>query len=103
MNQFRIENSDRGVTLNKSLAWTALGVIFAILSTFATLIWSGAETITKMQATDTAQTEMIGSIQSKMDRGEAATDVKMTSLLSRFSDNEIRFRNLEQFSARTDA
>jgi hypothetical protein len=39
-----IENSDRGITLNKSLAWT-------ILVALVSLVWWGGATITNLQGT----------------------------------------------------
>lgn len=42
MNQRMIENSDRGITLNKPLAWT-------IFSSLALLIWWGGTTLTSLQ------------------------------------------------------
>ena len=38
-----IENSDRGITLNKPLAWT-------MLVTLAGLIWFGASTVSSLQS-----------------------------------------------------
>ena len=42
-----IENIDRGVTLNKPLAWTMFVAV-------VTLVWYGGTTVTMQQASDSA-------------------------------------------------
>jgi uncharacterized coiled-coil protein SlyX len=73
-----IENSDRGITLAKPLAWT-------ILVAIVTLVWWGGTTIQSMQSTLTN----LGGI------------ITETRLLS--SQSETRIRALEVSTTRNDA
>ena len=84
-----IENSDRGVTLNKSLAWTMFAAIVS-------LVWWGGSTITSLQSATQQLAEAVKQIQAKQDRDG-------DEVLSKFSINDGRIRTLEQLGARTGA
>ena len=86
-----IENSDRGITLNKSLAWT-------ILSALAILIWWGGATLADLRSSTSMLAEALGenkqanvSVEGRvrvLENGQARGDVQFESLSS--SINEIK-------------
>ena len=78
MSRQMIENSDRGITLNKSLAWT-------MLSAFAVLIWWGGSTLAGLQ--DATRTLTAALIENK------------AAIIS----VEMRVRALENTQSRVDA
>ena len=96
MHKFRIENSDRGVTFNKNLAWTIFSAAVAAVFWFAS-------TITNIQAVNTSQNDALSAIQKAAGESDAKTDARIVALTARFTENEGRFRKLEEFSARTAA
>lgn len=85
MSEKLIETSDRGITLNKSLAWT-------MLSALAVLIWWGGSTVSKMDFT-------IGSLVKSTDT--TAKSIAEERLASQAL--EARVRLLENSSTRQDA
>lgn len=72
-----IENSDRGLTINKQLGWT-------ILASLVGLVWWGGTTLTELQTSTTALTAAL-----EKDRTTAA-------------QMEVRVRTLETQAGRTD-
>lgn len=84
-----IENRDRGVTLNKSLAWSALVAI-------VTLVWYGGYTISAINSATAQLATTVASIQAKQDRDSDA-------VASKVSANDARIRTLEQATARASA
>lgn len=73
-----IENSDRGITLNKTLAWT-------IVSSLALLVWWGGTTLANLQSATTMLTAALGE-----------SKVAMVAV-------EQRVRSLENTQTRVDA
>lgn len=84
-----IENSDRGVTLNKSLAWTMLAAIIS-------LVWWGGATITALQS---ATQQLADSIKQTQTQQYRDTD----TMSKQVAANDGRIRALEQSTARTVA
>lgn len=95
MNELRpiIENSDRGITLNKSLAWT-------IFSSLVVLVWWGGATLSGVQKTllalETAQ---------MTDRMETRAALAEGRAESRTANAQVeqRVRTLENTQSRVDA
>ena len=99
----RIENSDRGITLNRSLAWTML---IAILSG---AFWAG-QTITALQGMSDrnakAISEIVGS--QALDRAESKADLAMIigrigTIEQQQARADERFSNILSYMARIDA
>lgn len=84
MTGIRIENSERGITLNKSLAWTMLAALVG-------LVWYGGTTVARLSHTLDTQTAALSEL-----RAALATDRGTTMAL------ESRIRALEQGSVRLD-
>lgn len=84
MTGIRIENSERGITLNKSLAWTMLAALVA-------LVWYGGTTVARLQHATDAQTMTLSELRAAL----AADRGTMLAL-------ESRIRTLEQGSVRLD-
>lgn len=66
MSKPMIENSDRGITLNKSLAWTMLVAICG-------LVWFGGATITRLQAATETLTATLNRTEQIMSADRAHT------------------------------
>lgn len=79
-----IENSDRGITLNKPLAWS-------ILVTVAGLIWFGASTVASLQST----VENLAVALTRTETTIAADRISAGAI-------EVRVRALESMTARQD-
>ena len=80
-----IENSDRGVTLNKPLAWTMFVAV-------VTLVWYGGTTVTMLQASSDAL------LQSVLETRAMIAAERESSL-----QLESRIRVLESSASRQDA
>lgn len=88
-----IENSDRGITLNKSLAWT-------IFSSLVVLVWWGGATLSRTQNT----LDALAAAQ-MADRMEARTAMAEGRAESRTATAQVeqRVRALENTQSRVDA
>lgn len=81
----RIENSDRGITLNKTLAWTILG----------TLVMAGifiGSNLTGLQQTSGDNKKLA-----------EANEVRIRALENQQARQDEKFSNILQFMARIDA
>ena len=88
MNAPRIENADRGITLNKSLAWTVLVAFLTVA------FWIGA-TVQGLRSSTVDLTET---------QQELAADAKedRTQLQAKDNEQDERIRALETTAARAD-
>lgn len=79
-----IENSDRGLTINKQLGWT-------ILVSLVGLVWWGATTLTQLQAATNALTAALGEMRAMTAQDRTAS-----------AQMEVRVRTLETQAGRSD-
>lgn len=79
-----IENSDRGITMNKTLAW-------GMLSSLAVLVWYGGATITSLQKATETMADAISRTETTISADRAQT-----------SSIEARVRVLETTTTRQD-
>lgn len=79
-----IENSDRGLTINKQLGWT-------ILVSLVGLVWWGGTTLTQLQSATTALTAALGEARAVMAQDRTA-----------LAQMEVRVRTLETQAGRSD-
>ncbi len=84
-----IENSERGITLSKSLAWT-------MLVGLATLVWWGASTITRMEDTIETLTAIMAETRGQIVETRSGAAAATAQL-------EGRVRSLETGASRLDA
>lgn len=87
-----IENSDRGITLNKSLAWT-------MLSALAVLVWYGGSTIARLQSATETLTMALNRTEATIstDRAQAASiEARVRVLETTTSRQDVKFDMLSR-------
>lgn len=88
-----IENSDRGITLNKPLAWT---MAVAIVS----CVWFGGVTIQRLQSTAEHLASAVSELQGDIASERAQAEIRDNGRRAQAEMLEQRIRTLETSSAR---